>query len=81
MASSRMRTPLGGAVVLITGAASGIGKEMAEGAAHRGAKHVIVWDIDEEGGEIAASEIRSFGADAHVLSRGPHGSRRRRRCR
>ncbi|WP_441682130.1 SDR family oxidoreductase [Flaviflexus sp.] len=59
-----MRTPLGGAVVLITGAASGIGKEMAEGAAHRGAKHVIVWDIDEEGGEIAASEIRSFGADA-----------------
>jgi len=58
-----MRAPLAGAVVLITGGASGIGKEMAIGAAGRGAKHVIIWDIDEAG-ETVAEEIRAFGGSA-----------------
>lgn len=56
-----MRAPLAGATVLITGGASGIGKEMAIGAANRGAKHVIIWDIDEAAATDVADEIRSFG--------------------
>lgn len=59
-----MRTPIAGAVVLITGGASGIGKEMAIGAANRGAKHVIIWDIDNASAEAVAGEIRSFGGGA-----------------
>lgn len=56
-----MRIPLAGAIVLVTGGASGIGKEMAIGATHRGAKHVIIWDIDEDGGEAVVRKIESFG--------------------
>lgn len=56
-----MRAPIAGATVLITGGASGIGKEMAIGAAGRGAKHVIIWDIDEDSAHSVAEEIRSFG--------------------
>lgn len=56
-----MRAPIAGAIVLITGGASGIGKEMAIGAAGRGAKHVIIWDINKDGAEDVADEIRSFG--------------------
>lgn len=59
-----MRIPLAGATVLVTGGASGIGKEMAIGASHRGAKHVIIWDIDEGGGAEAVREIESFGGSA-----------------
>lgn len=56
-----MRTPIAEAVVLITGGASGIGREMAIGAADRGATQVIIWDIDVDGAEEAVREIRSFG--------------------
>lgn len=56
-----MRTPIAGAVVLITGGASGIGREMVIGAANRGATQVIIWDIDVDGAEEVVREIRSFG--------------------
>lgn len=59
-----MRTPIAGAVVLITGGASGIGREMAIGAANRGATRVIIWDIDVDGAEEVVREIRSFGGEA-----------------
>lgn len=34
--------------VLITGAASGIGKIMGRKALERGASHLIIWDINQE---------------------------------
>ena len=40
------KAPVKGAVVLITGAGSGIGRLMALGAARRGAKAVVVWDLN-----------------------------------
>ncbi|WP_182355055.1 SDR family oxidoreductase [Flaviflexus huanghaiensis] len=59
-----MRSPIAGASVLITGAASGIGKELALSAAHRGATQVIIWDIDAEAAHAVVREIQSFGGSA-----------------
>ncbi|MCI6585157.1 MAG: SDR family oxidoreductase [Mobiluncus porci] len=51
------KAPVKGAVVLITGAGSGIGRLMALGAARRGAKAVVVWDLNGEAAEQTAAEI------------------------
>lgn len=59
-----MRSPIAGASVLITGGASGIGKELALSAAHRGATQVIIWDIDAEAAHAVVREIQSFGGSA-----------------
>lgn len=48
------RAPVKGAVVLITGAGSGIGRLMAIEAARRGARAVIVWDMNAEAGAETA---------------------------
>ena len=45
--------------VLITGAGSGIGRIMGRLALERGARKVVIWDINEE--NIAAS-ITAYGA-------------------
>lgn len=50
--------------VLITGCASGIGRLMAQKAAVRGA-NVILWDINAEGLDRLASQLRSWGYSAH----------------
>ena len=55
-----MRTPIAGAVVLSTGGASGIGREMAIGAANRGATQVIIWDIDVDGAEELPARLGSM---------------------
>jgi len=55
--------------VFITGAASGIGKASALGAAEEGA-HVIVTDVDEGGAEDVVAEIEELdagSAEAHRL--------------
>lgn len=49
-------TDLSSSVVLITGAASGIGRLMASGAADRGAR-VVAWDIDGAGLAQLAAEL------------------------
>ncbi|WP_415779468.1 SDR family oxidoreductase [Micrococcus luteus] len=60
----RRPLPLRGAVVLITGGASGIGRLMALGAARRGASRVILWDLDLDAAEAVAAEVRALGAEA-----------------
>ena len=58
---------LDGAVAVVTGAASGIGRALAEAPAVDGGCAVVVADIDESGAAAAASEIaealRSDGRD------------------
>jgi NAD(P)-dependent dehydrogenase (short-subunit alcohol dehydrogenase family) len=58
---------LKGKVVIVTGAASGIGRAISIGAAQHGAKAVIVSDITEtsnEGGSTTTSEIEALGTIA-----------------
>lgn len=52
-----------GKVAIVTGAASGIGKAIAEGYAHEGAK-VVVSDMNLEGATAVADGIKANGGDA-----------------
>jgi 3-hydroxybutyrate dehydrogenase len=52
--------------VLITGAASGIGAGLATELA-RGGDHVMVSDLNVEGGEAVASRIRATGGSAELV--------------
>ena len=54
-------TSFNGKIVLITGAASGIGFIMGRMALERGAKHLVMWDINSESLSVAAEELRSQG--------------------
>lgn len=54
------RTTFGGRNVLITGAASGIGKLMGREVLQRGAK-LIIWDIDQAAMETTAAELGALG--------------------
>src|ERR1700691_5724338 len=62
----RMKTDsacLKGKVAVITGAASGIGRQIARTFAQAGAKLAIA-DLDDEGARLAASELNREGAQA-----------------
>ena len=52
-----------GRTVLVTGGASGLGRQMALQAAGRGAS-VVIWDLDAAGGERVCDEIRANGGSA-----------------
>ncbi|HIZ50808.1 MAG TPA: SDR family oxidoreductase [Candidatus Pseudomonas excrementavium] len=58
-----MSSAYSGKVVLITGAAAGIGKATAEAFAVQGARMVLA-DIDAANGEAVAAHIRANGGDA-----------------
>ncbi|WP_124054247.1 SDR family oxidoreductase [Arcanobacterium ihumii] len=60
MFSKPTKVPIRGAVVLITGAGSGIGRLMALGAAERGAKGVVVWAHKERDAKSVATEIKDL---------------------
>ena len=62
-----MSLPFSNKVVLITGAAAGIGKVTAQAFASQGAR-VMLSDIDTANGEQAAAEIRAAGGDARFLA-------------
>jgi len=55
-----------GAVALVTGAASGIGRASAEQFAREGAR-VVVADIDEDGGLETVLHIARAGGEAHFV--------------
>lgn len=57
--------PLAGATVLITGAASGLGRELAVQAAARGAR-VIAWDRDATGARATAQRVNGTWAEVDV---------------
>ncbi|MEH6491356.1 SDR family oxidoreductase [Halopseudomonas sp.] len=58
-----MSLDFAGKVVLVTGAAAGIGKATAEAFAAAGAR-LVLSDIDSQGGEATAAGIRATGGDA-----------------
>jgi NAD(P)-dependent dehydrogenase (short-subunit alcohol dehydrogenase family) len=58
---------LEGRVVIVTGAANGIGTGYAKGIAAAGAR-VVVADLDAAGGERVAREIRDAGGEAHAVA-------------
>ena len=62
------RTPVRGAVVLITGGASGIGRLMGLEAARRRAGAVVVWDLDASGARRVVEEVRRLGGRKDLKS-------------
>jgi all-trans-retinol dehydrogenase (NAD+) len=60
-------TELAGKTVLVTGAASGIGRLMALGAAQRGAA-LVLWDVQTEPLEMLAKEIENQGGTAYTYT-------------
>ncbi len=52
---------------LVTGAAQGLGRAIAAGAAARGARHVTIADLSADRAAEAAAEVRALGAEATVL--------------
>lgn len=59
---------LSGTHVLITGAGSGIGRLMALGAARRGARHLVLWDVNLASAKEVAGEVKELGAQALAMS-------------
>lgn len=59
---------LDGARILITGGASGLGRQMGIQAARKGA-HIIIWDRDRDAAERVRDEIQGAGgsAESHVV--------------
>lgn len=54
-------------VAIITGGAQGIGRATAVLFAQEGA-HIAIWDLNEEKGQSAVSEIEQAGGKAHFFS-------------
>ncbi|WP_413318453.1 SDR family oxidoreductase [Agrococcus sp. 1P02AA] len=55
-----------GTTMVITGAASGIGRLVALGAARKGA-HVVIWDRDEAAARRVSAEVRAAGGRGTVV--------------
>lgn len=56
-----------GKVAIVTGAASGIGKEIAHAFAREGA-HAVIADLNLDGAETAAADIRKAGGSALAVA-------------
>ncbi len=62
-------TEIAGKVAIVTGAASGIGRATAELLSREGAKHVAITDVNREGLEETAKNIRANGGNVstHII--------------
>ena len=60
-------TVIAGKTVLITGAASGLGRGMATAFSRLGAR-VVVWDLDADGATRAAKELQAEGGQAWAFA-------------
>lgn len=56
-----------GKIVIVTGAANGLGRAMADALAREGAGGVVLTDIDVAAGEQAAAALREAGHDARFI--------------
>jgi NAD(P)-dependent dehydrogenase (short-subunit alcohol dehydrogenase family) len=59
---------LDGKVAVVTGGASGIGRATAEALARRGARAVVVADVDLELGQEAAVALKALGTEARFIA-------------
>ncbi|WCI08769.1 SDR family NAD(P)-dependent oxidoreductase [Arthrobacter sp. OVS8] len=66
MSASNLPFTVSGGVVLVTGAAMGMGRLYALRAAREGAGVVILWDVDADGLANTAAEVTALGARAVV---------------
>jgi all-trans-retinol dehydrogenase (NAD+) len=66
MSASSIPFTVSGGVVLVTGAAMGMGRLYALRAAREGAGVVILWDVDAAGLAATAAEVSALGARAVV---------------
>ena len=64
MSASNIPFTVAGGVVLVTGAAMGMGRLYALRAAREGAAVVLLWDVDAEGLARTAGEVSALGARA-----------------
>ena len=62
-----MERKLSGKVVLVTGAASGIGQAAALRVAEEGAAVTIIADLQEEAGNQTVRQIEQAGGKAHFI--------------
>lgn len=63
---TRTASPITGAVVLITGAARGMGELYARRAVAAGARAIALWDIDEAAATALATDLGRSGADVRA---------------
>ncbi len=54
-------------IVLITGGASGIGKIMGRKVLERGASHLVIWDINENGLEQTKKDFENIGVQVSTF--------------
>ena len=63
-----LKPPYEDAVVVVTGASTGLGRAIAVGAADQGAKAVVInYASSEQEAEETARQVRALGADAVVV--------------
>ena len=79
MPESNIPFTVAGGVVLVTGAAMGMGRLHALRAAREGAAVVILWDVDGDGLEALPREVTALGARA--VARQVDLADRARHCR
>ena len=72
-------TKIKGRCVLVTGGASGIGRIMGSMALERGARHLVVWDINEADGAALGAEAGRPSEVARTGAAGGGAPRRRGR--
>ncbi len=64
--SNKYMTTIKGSTVLVTGGASGIGKLMGEACLYKGARRLIIWDVNTEALTQTVRELKGKGHQVHA---------------